>query len=206
MKQDNQYQGLKIHSPLSESNATYLSQLKTLVDKSIAESTRVIALRFDLRFPKGYAGDQDKVITKFFESFKAQIKAKDARTQKEGKRVYPNRLKYAWVRENNGAKNDHFHVVIIFNKDAFSFLGDFKSAKINTAKRIIKAWGSALSYKEGDSAGSVHFTKTGVYTLDKNDESYDEAYRLLFYRISYFAKNRTKVFGTGKRSFGCSSK
>jgi hypothetical protein len=206
MKQDNQYQGLKIHSPLSESNATYLSQLKTLVDKSTVESTRVMAFRFDLRFPDGYKGEGAQVITKFFESLKAQIKAKDAKTLKEGKRVYPSRLKYAWVRENDGSITDHFHIVITFNKDAFSVLGKFDSPQMNTAQRIKKAWKSALSCKEESTNGLVHFPQSGVYILNKNDENYDSTYQLLYYRISYFAKNRTKVYGTGKRSFGCSWK
>jgi hypothetical protein len=206
MKQDNQYQGLKIHSPLSESNTTYLSQLKTLVDNSTVESTRVMAFRFDLRFPDGYKGESAQVITKFFESLKAQIKAKDAKTLKEGKRVYPSRLKYAWVRENDGSTTDHFHVVITLNKDAFSVLGKFDSPQMNTAQRIKKAWKSALSCKEESTNGLVHFPQSGVYILNKNDENYDGTYQLLYYRISYFAKNRTKVYGTGKRSFGCSSK
>jgi uncharacterized ubiquitin-like protein YukD len=201
-----QYQGLKIHSPLAESNELYLSQLKALLDKSTVDSTRSIAFRFDLRFPAGYKGDVKKVITKFFESLKAKIKAKEAKTQREGKRVYPSNLKYAWVRENDGADNDHFHVVIILNKDAFSVLGNFKSTNANTAQRVKKAWCSALSYKEENSDGLVHYAKKGVYILDKNALSFNTTYCDLYYRISYFAKNRTKVYGTGKRSFGCSYK
>jgi hypothetical protein len=206
MKQVNQYQGLNIHSPLSESNVTYLSQLKSLIEASVAESARILAFRFDLRFPENYKGGQEKVITKFFESLKAQIKAKDAKSIKDGKRVYPCRLKYAWVRENGGAMSDHFHVVVIFNKDAFAFVGDYDSAETNTARRIKKAWSSALGCKEESAKGLVHFPKSAIYILNKNKETYQGKYRLLYYRISYLAKNRTKVYGTGKRSFGCSWK
>lgn len=202
----NDYLGLKIHSPLVESNKLYLSQLKSLLDKSLSDSTRVMAFRCDLRFPNGFKGDDSKVITKFFESLKAQIKAKDAKTLRDGKRVYPSNMSYAWVRENNGEPTDHFHVLITFNKDAFSVLGKFDSPQMNTARRIKKAWSSALSLDEESGSGLVHFCKAGVYTLDRNSEVYDETYKLLFFRISYFAKNRTKVYGTGKRNFGCSSK
>ena len=201
-----QYNSFKIHTALADSNKTYLDQLKSMLDKSTAESTRSIAFRFDLRFPPGYKGDVKKIITKFFESLKAKIKAKEAKTLRDGKRVYPSNLRYAWVRENDGADNDHFHVVIILNKDAFSVLGNFKSTKVNTAQRIKKAWCSALSRKEEGSDGLVHYATKGVYILDKNSLSFNATYSELYYRISYFAKNRTKVYGTGKRSFGCSYK
>lgn len=204
LKPINTYQSLKIHSPLTESSELYLRQLKALLDKSTEVTTRTIAFRFDLRLPVGYKGDDKKVITKFFESLKAKLKAKEAKTQREGKRVYPNRLKYAWVRENDGADNDHFHVVIILNKDAFSVLGDYKSTNANTAKRIKKAWCSALSCNTDNSGGLVHYAKKGVYILDKNSLSFNSIYGDLYYRISYFAKKRTKVYGTGVRSFGCS--
>lgn len=199
-----EYQGQKIHSSLQESIELYLRQLKALLDKSTEESTRTIAFRFDLRFPADYKGNDKKVITKFFESLKAKLKAKEARTLREGKRVYPSRLKYAWVRENDGAKHDHFHIVILLNKDAFSVLGDFKSTKANTAQRIKKAWCSALSCEDDKSDGLVHYAKKGVYILDKNALSFKTTYSDLYYRISYFAKKRTKVYGTGVRSFGCS--
>ena len=204
LKANNQYQGLKIHSPLEESSELYLKQLKALLDKSTEESTRTIAFRFDLRFPVDYKDDAEKVITKFFESLKAQLKAKEAKTLREGKRVYPSRLRYAWVRENDGAKHDHFHIVIILNKDAFSVLGNFKSTNANTAQRIKKAWCSALSCKDEKSEGLVHYAKKGVYILDKNALSFNTTYSDLYYRISYFAKKRTKVYGRGVRSFGCS--
>lgn len=201
-----QYNSLKIHTALAESNKVYLDQLKLMLDKCTSESTRAIAFRFDLRFPSGYKGDDKKVITKFFESLKAKIKAKEAKTLREGKRVYPSNLRYAWVRENDGSDNDHFHVVILLNKDAFSVLGNFNSTKKNTATRIQKAWISALSCKEESSTGLVHFAKKGVYILDKNAMNFNVTFKELYYRISYFAKNRTKVYGTGKRSFGCSYK
>ena len=201
-----QYNNFKIHTALADSNQTYLDQLKSMLDKSTTESTRSIAFRFDLRFPAGHKGDVKKVITKFFESLKAKIKAKEAKTLREGKRVYPSNLRYAWVRENDGADNDHFHVVIILNKDAFSVLGNFKSTNANTAQRIKKAWCSALSCKEESSDGLVHYAKKGVYILDKNALSFNTTYSDLYFRISYFAKKRTKVYGTGKRSFGCSYK
>ncbi|ETX11519.1 hypothetical protein MUS1_09585 [Marinomonas ushuaiensis DSM 15871] len=204
IKPINTYQSLKIHSPLAESSELYLRQLKALLDKSTEETTRTIAFRFDLRFPVGYKGDDTKVITKFFESLKAIIKAKENKTLRQGGRVYPNRLKYAWVRENGGAEKDHFHVVIILNKDAFYALGNFKSTKANLAKRIKKAWCSALLCKTDNSGGLVHYAKKGVYILDKNSLSFNSIYGDLYYRISYFAKKRTKVYGTGVRSFGCS--
>jgi len=200
----NTFNNLKIQFPLDQCNKLYLKNLKGLIDNSITASSRIAAFRFDLRFPKGHLDRSDKVITKFFESLKAQLKAKEAKTKKEKKRVYPNNLRYAWIRERDTSGNDHFHCVIMVNKDAYGILGNFGNEEGNMAARIKKAWCSALGSPGLVIDGLVHFSKNGTYYLDKNAKDKKEQEAALFYRLSYFAKNDTKVYGTGKRSFGCS--
>jgi len=90
------------------------------------------------------------------------------------------------------------------NKDVYGILGDFGSEEGNMAARIKKAWSSALGSPSLVIDALVHFSKNGTYYLDKIAVNKKEQEATLFYRLSYFAKNATKVYGTGKRSFGCS--
>jgi len=200
------YQNLEILFDLSQCNEHYLSRIKNTIDQSIERSKRLAAFRFDLRFPADYEGDADKVITKFFDSFKAKLNAKEQRQIRLGKRVYPSNLSYIWVREKYKSNSDHFHVVIMLNKDAFHSFGKLNSVNPNIATRIMTSWASALSLKDKnkDARGLIHQAKNGMFALNVNAVNYNETYKALFKRLSYFAKDRTKVYGSGKRSFGCS--
>lgn len=198
------YNNLKIQFPLDECNKLYLKNLNDLIESSLFSSNRIAAFRFDLRFPLGHIDQSDRVITKFFESLKAQLKAKDVKTKKEMKRVYPHNLRYSWVRERDTSGNDHFHCVIIVNKDAYSVLGGFNQEEGNMAARIKRAWCSALGSPGVIIDGLVHFPDNGTYYVDNNAKDKSIRQADLFYRLSYFAKNATKVYGSGKRSFGCS--
>lgn len=198
------YNELPVHTPLINSNKLHLDKLKSLIDVSLELSNRVSAFRFDLRFPKGHIDQSDKVITKFFESLKAQLVAKDKKTNAKGIRVYPNNLRYAWVRERDTSGSDHFHCVILINKDAYSVLGDFTKWEGNMAARIKRAWCSALGFPNTQIEGLVHFPINGTYCIDKNSPAKQQQINALYFRISYFAKNVTKVYGEGKRCFGSS--
>ncbi|WP_158708193.1 YagK/YfjJ domain-containing protein, partial [Escherichia coli] len=60
------------------------------------------------------------VITRFIASLKAQIAAYLQRRRRDGKRVYPCKLRYAWVREFgelNG--NKHYHMLLLVNREVF---------------------------------------------------------------------------------------
>ncbi|KJZ09289.1 hypothetical protein TW85_22425 [Marinomonas sp. S3726] len=201
-----EYQKLEILFALSECNEHYLSRIKITVDQSLKRSKRLVAFRFDLRFPANYQGDTEKVITKFFDSFKAKLKAIEKRQFRLGKRVYKSNLTYIWVRERYNSNNDHFHVVIMLNKDAFHSFGKLNSVNPNLATRIMASWASALSLKDTnkDARGLIHQAKNGMYVFNEKDDNYSEKYEAFFKRLSYFAKDRTKVYGTGRRSFGCS--
>ncbi|WP_157807968.1 inovirus Gp2 family protein [Marinomonas sp. ef1] len=200
----NTFNNLPIHSPLATSNKDYLIKLVELINTSISLSSRVTAFRFDLRFPESHKEFNDGTITKFFESLKAQLTAKDKKTFREGRRVHPNNLRYAWVRERDSSISDHYHCVILVNKDAYSILGNYDKWGGNMASRIKLAWVSALGGANTPIEGLVHFPKNGTYYLDLNKEDYWKNYSDLFYRLSYFAKNATKCYGDGRRSFGCS--
>jgi len=51
----------------------------------------------------------------------------------------------------------------------------------------------------------IHFPDNPCYHLNiNNPPAYSESYNGLMYRLSYLAKERTKVYSNEERSFGCS--
>ena len=201
MKYFNEY---RIYTDLSASSIEYLTNIDRVIYLSLSLSPRVTAIRFDLRFPVGVVFDEKKVITRFFESLKSQLKEKELGAKRKGKRVHPNNLKYVWVRERDTSDKDHYHCVIFLNKDAYSVLGDFEKWSGNMAARIKRAWLSALGAGKYPMDGVVHFPFNATYHFDRNSIHFFEQRADLFYRLSYFAKHATKCYGDGRRCFGCS--
>ncbi|MDI0637976.1 inovirus Gp2 family protein, partial [Escherichia coli] len=50
----------------------------------------------------------------------------------------------------------------------------------------------------------VHIPDNPLYYLDANATDYRAVYDKLTFRVSYFAKERTKLYSRDERSFGCS--
>ncbi|EHH1172662.1 inovirus Gp2 family protein, partial [Vibrio parahaemolyticus] len=178
---------------------------------------RVHALRLDLRLPVSdreqdllrrdeflnNTFNQKNIIKRFFESLKAKIKAQEKRMKVSEKRVYPCLLRYVWCRERNKSKNDHYHLVLFFNKDRYWSSG-YKDNEESLARLIMDAWSSALGEYVDNADRLVQLVYKGTHYLDQNKYDFENKYQVLFTRLSYFAKNRTKHYGEGKRCFGTS--
>jgi len=70
--------------------------------------------------------------------------------------------------------------------------------------RIQEAWASALWMTPAQSRGLVHFPPNRVYRIDANSDQFLAQMVSLFTRLSYFAKAKTKQYGTGEHCFGSS--
>ncbi|MDI3323387.1 inovirus Gp2 family protein [Pontibacterium granulatum] len=204
-------------------NNHYQSRIEETIQYALSEYPRTLAIRVDLRLPDQvgslYGSSDDPliasirtdsaVISRFFASLNAQISADVQRKIVEGKRAYPCTLRYVWVREKNKQHKDHYHVVLLLNKDAYHTLGSYQSSGPNLANRIRKAWLSALGLYPDTEVGFfgslVHFPENPYYILNVNDPAqFNETYRNLIFRTSYLAKKETKHYDDGNRWFGCS--
>lgn len=198
----------------------YLNAIFETLNAASSEYPRTCAIRFDLHLPMGYADQDTKVITRFFASLNAQIKADVKRKMREHKRSHPCRIRYVWVKEQGSSHHCHYHVCIFLNRDAYFTLGKFKTgcvvlgddmppvsdneARVSMASRINSAWASALGFLPWQSVGLMHFPGNSVYRIDRNSPDAAQQYADLFYRVSYFAKASTKNYGDGSNHFGCS--
>ncbi|EHR5478263.1 inovirus Gp2 family protein [Vibrio parahaemolyticus] len=215
----NYYKGLEVIYSVDELNTHYLDKILSTMSNVLEDNKRVYALRIDLRLPVSNAQldclsrdellnntfCQKDIIKRFVESLKAKIKAQDNKIKRGGGRVYPSRLRYIWCRERNKSLNDHYHMVLFFNKDRYWNCGEHSNER-SLIKLVFDAWNSALGEHVEDANRLVQIVWKGNCYLDQNKYDFERKYRNLFFRLSYFAKKKTKHYGEGARCFGSSQR
>lgn len=185
-------------------NEHYIQKINHTIRKSLLTCNRITAIRVDLRFPSEdifYFSDS-RVITRFFESLKAKIDADLKRKNKAWKRNHSCPLFYVWVREFGEINNKkHYHVILLLNKDVYWGLGDFIKTEGTLYALIQQAWCSAIGVNE---RYLVHIPDNAVTWLDNNNANNESSIFELNQRCRYLAKEHTKYYDDGERSFGCS--
>lgn len=186
----------------------YLFDLKHTIELAMAEYPRVLAFRVDLRLPQGidlpdYAYT-NQVISRFFESLSKKIQYHQARVAEHG---YSRgcKVRYVWSREIGQGGRQHYHLLILLNRDAYYTIGRLGSERVNMISRIEESWVSALGLPAKQVRGLVHIPKDAEYRVDSKVRR-GEADELpaLFYRASYLCKVATKSYGDRQRGFGTS--
>lgn len=204
----------QVQSMYGDINQAYLARSLEVVYSALNEWPRVFALRLDLRFADAHScGDRDvpdcfqrqdpQVITRFIESLKSQLREAHGR---KGHRYAFAAPKYIWVREQVTGVSPHYHLVLLFNKDHYAFLGNYTDHDANNmATRLQKAWCSALKLPYPDYAALINFPSNNAYHVDLTDlMSRSSNYIEFLYRMAYLCKGRTKLICDGFRNFGCS--
>lgn len=189
-------------------NTTYLQRILRVIDNATAEHARTMAVRVDLRLPDNMLITRQNLISRFIESLNAKITARYNSKQKQGKRSYPSHQRYAWVREvGETSHKSHYHMVLFLNNDTFNGLGGYGEDATGLASLIREAWLSALDLSHQPEFWILaRFPDNPLYYLDFHSDSYRVVYDKLMFRLSYFAKERTKDYSREERSFGCSQR
>ena len=196
------YNGKRVFLKAGPLVEEYLQSLEGVIDVALRDYKRVFAFRFDLHFPDSPDLDSEiftsAAITRFIESFKAQIRH-DRKLAKRARRTAANTVvRYVCACERYNAAYPHWHVAFLLNWDAFSKIGLYKLGHDNMYNRVIKAWASALQMKVEEVIGLVHFPRNAEYRLHRDDEaSIDE----FFHRASYLCKAASKQYGSGQHGF-----
>lgn len=200
------YLNLPVMTHRGNLDIDYLNSINTVIEQALDQYRRVFAFRIDLRFPTSSYSAKTRVMSNFIASLNEQIIADLKRKQKHGGRNNTCTLRYVWAKERNKSLSNHYHVLLLLNKDVYHCLGYYKVRTGNLASRIMKAWGTAIGLSIEESADLVHFPKNPIYYLDSNKATFHDQLAELFYRASYLAKVETKEYGTKERSFGRSRK
>lgn len=200
-------------------NEYYVKRISETVDKALADYPRVMAVRFDLRFPdeddrldcptRYY--DAPDVISNFIASVKSQIEEDIKRKRKAGKTSLTCKVRFVWVRElNQDATKHHYHVLLLLNKDAYPWPGkrqtepSFKFSSIYQI--VIDAWIRAIKRDDHEKKhhGLIHLPVRGFYSLNRNKPDFKTDYEALTQRAMYLAKEFSKDHSDGRRNLGCS--
>ena len=199
------YNGLRVYNYKGPLAINYLESIEQVLAKAMDDYARVLVVRFDLRFPitAEYASESNS-ITRFFEALKYQFATDRKRRLISYNRAHPCTLRYIWCLEQEGSEKPHYHVALVLNESYFGRLGKYSGSETSLACFIKKAWASALKLNVFELAGGVHFVNNASYHLLRNEGRASVSYHDAFYRLSYFAKLKSKHYGDSKKSFNCS--
>lgn len=195
----------------------YLSDLKRTIELVLAEYSRVLAFRVDLRLPHGIDLNDhtytNQVISRFFESFSKKIRYHQ---EKIAERGYARgcKVRYVWSRETPQGGRPHYHLLILLNRDAYYTIGQLCSERVNMISRMEESWAGALDLSVDQVSGLVNIPDNETYRVDRNPRVRKVAgsarkvlvdeLPALFYRASYLCKVATKSYGDRQRGFDTS--
>lgn len=201
----------KYRSPIDHD---ILIPLLNMVYGALVQNNRILAIRTDPRFalshvpgepdlPICFQRDDAQAITRFFDSLKSQLRADHNRSRRPGDPTLPS---YGWCRERDTSEHPHYHLMLLFNGDAYRYLGNYKDRNgDNMATRIQKAWCSAVGLAHEDYATLAEFPPNAVYRFSRFDAlDRSPVYWGFLIRLAYLAKTRTKDVHSGYRNFGTS--
>ncbi|MGR5254349.1 inovirus Gp2 family protein [Vibrio astriarenae] len=217
----NFFQSAQIPVNYGSLNQHYLSRINDTVAGALAIHPRMLVARVDLRLPNNGSNSNNPLerdaptcffnsnadlMKRFIASLRSQIATDQAHKAKQGKRVFRCPLNYIWVRERCSSQHEHYHLALMVNKDSYYPLGRFHHEG-SLACMVKKAWASALGLNSFEAEGLVHVPDNPAYALNSNHSPVRLQTDLgeLAVRLAYFAKDRTKVSGDGRRNFGCSN-
>lgn len=202
---DSSYLGLPIQCDKGPFILEYLQRLHQTMNRAIDQYRRVFAFRIDLHHPPGSIphdlSNDNQIIERFIESFKAKIRHNRQLALRENKYAHDTVVRYVWTREVGQHGRPHYHLTILLNFDAFSTLGTYSLGRDNMFNRLHEAWASALGLLSGSVVGLVHIPENPYYPLHRDDS---QSIAKFFYRASYLCKSATKSFGNGSHGFGAS--
>ncbi|TXE51173.1 inovirus Gp2 family protein, partial [Serratia marcescens] len=102
----------------------------------------------------------------------------------------------------------HYHVVLFLNREAYPYPGNYRSVNgeysHNLALMIMEAWVRTLGLNHQQYYSLVEFPANCYYHLSKNSVDFNTQYASVTGRINYLAKEYSKDYSDGQRSFGCS--
>lgn len=198
---------LPVYTKKGQLKASYLSSIKKAFDNALDQHPRTLLLRVDLKYPTVHStgGVSSQQITKFQESFKEILSAYLKR--KGNKRQCKPR--FIWCKEVVSSEHPHYHVAVLLNGDVFQSIGPYDNITSDYISGMIsKAWASATGIKVEQVNSVINFPDNGRYEINRRNDSkiFEEQYKQAFYRVSYFAKEESKQYGSREKNFGSSRK
>lgn len=190
----------------------YLDKTKNVLDKAINQFPRTLTVLFELRFPAYwrncdvFADRAENIISQFFKLLGREIDKLINARKKKDVYVHPNAIRYIWAREQSESDYPHFHVAIFLNNQCFWRIGSHDANGKGIGTCICVAWSKAIGLDYNAPNSLVNFPDNGSKIVNSRSFNYSEDYKDLFYRLSYYSKQTTKIFNCKYRCFGYSQR
>ena len=180
---DSTYKGHPINTDINKGygcDTRILDANKRTIDGSLADSSKVLAIRYDVRFPATMEidGSSNEIFTDAQADFCKHLSRQGLKP------------KYVAVRERGDSKTPHYHVALFLD-------GQKTQSAYNHVKKADEILARKLGLDPNRSHGLVYACdvkregegKTDGYMLTRNGQ---DEYQKVFYRCSYLAKVATK--------------
>ncbi len=184
--------------------------------KALQHHKEVLAVSFQLQFQEGVPltpSLQNDLITKFFKSIKEKLSYKPKKAKESRNPAYlgHSNIGHAWCRENETAKNYHFHVWLFLDgRNGRCTARGINNIAEEEWLRLVPngmLWRLRKHDVRKQLGGAYIAAKHNGYRYSRTENGYEEFYDAL-YHASYIAKNRGKGYGDSeegrKNNFGFS--
>lgn len=201
------YKGLPVLNYEHGLVVQYLDCLHEAIHSALQNSSRIFAVRVDLRFPEssfpaGYEVLSNCHLQTFIKAFRRRLQKHSDEKRRLQQRVHKMVFGYVWTREcGPESGKPHYHLLLLLNGHSFNKLGSFSDSYENLYNRIRESWAEALGRGVCKVRAGVFFPENGQYKLEPNEP---DVLADLFRRASYLAKVSTKDFHGGCHVFGSS--
>jgi len=201
------YQGIPIQQQTEWHIEEFLAGTYNTIFDALDEYPNTCVVRVDLKIPKLYKSSNDKLILRFFEFLQTMINANLKLREDEGYPFSPCNIRYVAARDRNKFLTEQYHVLLMFNLEAYNCIGDYaRNVGGNMAERIRIAWADALESE------TEYVTKTNLVNVPKkpvchinyvkgNSYTYWREVKEIFQRYSHFTTVEGKSFNKGYRPF-----
>ncbi|NQY88625.1 MAG: inovirus-type Gp2 protein [Colwellia sp.] len=186
----------------------YLDYSLFTLKNAFREHQNTCALRLTLKVPWQVKAGSDYTIQAFLTNLEQQIAADlTQRNELSGKPLF-SRLRHLWSKEFDRAAKPYYSVFLLFNLDAYNCIEcDILNVGGSMLKRIHQAWSSALDIEPFKVNRLIHVPDKPFYHIAfKNGHFglHPDKFSDLFFRVSYFARMKNKVFLPDYSPFGYS--
>lgn len=201
------YQGLPLENCKGGFIGEYLERLRCTINRAVQASSKVFAVRVDLRFPQYYNPWGEEALSNehlhvYIKTLRGKFRRRKNRMQKAGQRTHDMVFEYVWAREYGPMSNrPHYHLLLLFNGHAFNTLGHFSNEHESLFNYIGESWGAALGIHVAEGRKFTHFPEAGQYWIASRSS---DQVAMVFRRASYLAKVASKNFHDGYHVFGAS--
>lgn len=194
------FEGMPVNCGLSNQFSVREDILKAMYYRlffMIDNYSRVMILRYDLRFPSGFRyTNGDESLQRFINSFVTFLKRKGLDYH------------YVWVKEQNVSDNVHYHCVFLLDAGILN-------SSLQFDEKAKDLWSIACSDEYYPAPlNLVHVAKRRLddhdyfetTVLSKYEPYFEDTLSECFYWLSYLAKVNTKIInpGRGNRGWGSS--